>query len=49
LSARADEHSVGTSGRPPRSLERRGDRYGLETMCIGGGQGLAAVFERIVS
>ncbi len=21
-------------------------RYGLETMCIGGGQGLAAVFER---
>ena len=22
-------------------------RYGLETMCIGGGQGLAAVFERI--
>jgi acetyl-CoA C-acetyltransferase len=27
-------------------LERRGGRYGLETMCIGGGQGLAAVFER---
>jgi acetyl-CoA C-acetyltransferase len=25
---------------------RRGGRYGLETMCIGGGQGLAAVFER---
>jgi acetyl-CoA acetyltransferase len=22
-------------------------RYGLETMCIGGGQGLAAVFARI--
>jgi acetyl-CoA C-acetyltransferase len=22
-------------------------RYGLETMCIGGGQGLAAVFERV--
>jgi acetyl-CoA C-acetyltransferase len=21
-------------------------RYGLQTMCIGGGQGLAAVFER---
>ncbi len=27
-------------------LERRGGRYGLETLCIGGGQGLAAVFER---
>jgi acetyl-CoA C-acetyltransferase len=27
-------------------LQRRGGRYGLETMCIGGGQGLAAVFER---
>jgi acetyl-CoA C-acetyltransferase len=26
-------------------LQRRGARYGLETMCIGGGQGLAAVFE----
>jgi len=30
-----------------RELDRRGLRYGLETMCIGGGQGLAAVFERI--
>lgn len=28
-------------------LERREGRYALETMCIGGGQGLAAVFERI--
>ncbi len=27
-------------------LKRRGGRYGLETMCIGGGQGVAAVFER---
>jgi acetyl-CoA C-acetyltransferase len=27
-------------------LHRRKARYGLETMCIGGGQGLAAVFER---
>jgi acetyl-CoA C-acetyltransferase len=26
-------------------LKRRGARYGLETMCIGGGQGLAAIFE----
>ncbi|MBI3994178.1 MAG: acetyl-CoA C-acetyltransferase [Candidatus Lambdaproteobacteria bacterium] len=27
-------------------LRRRDGRYGLETMCIGGGMGLAAVFER---
>jgi acetyl-CoA C-acetyltransferase len=27
-------------------LGRRGGRYGLETMCIGGGQGIAALFER---
>jgi acetyl-CoA C-acetyltransferase len=30
-----------------RELDRRQGRYGLETMCIGGGQGLAAVFERL--
>jgi acetyl-CoA C-acetyltransferase len=29
-----------------REMDRRHSRYGLETMCIGGGQGLAAVFER---
>ena len=28
-----------------REMKRRDVRYGLETMCIGGGQGLAAVFE----
>jgi len=28
-------------------LTRREQRYGLETMCIGGGQGLAALFERV--
>jgi acetyl-CoA C-acetyltransferase len=27
-------------------MQRRGSRYGLETMCIGGGQGIAAIFER---
>jgi acetyl-CoA C-acetyltransferase len=27
-------------------LRRRQGRYGLETMCIGGGQGIAALFER---
>lgn len=30
-----------------RELDRREAKFGLETMCIGGGQGLAAVFERL--
>jgi acetyl-CoA C-acetyltransferase len=30
-----------------REMARRGSRYGLETMCIGGGQGMTAVFERV--
>ena len=47
-------HPVGaTGGRMlatlARELDRRQARYGLETMCIGGGQGLAAVFERVAS
>jgi acetyl-CoA C-acetyltransferase len=29
-----------------RELKRRDGKYGLETMCIGGGQGIAAIFER---
>jgi acetyl-CoA C-acetyltransferase len=32
-----------------RELDRREGRYGLETMCIGGGQGLAAIFERVAA
>lgn len=45
-------HPVGaTGGRMlaslARELDRREARYGLETMCIGGGQGLAAVFKRV--
>jgi acetyl-CoA C-acetyltransferase len=45
-------HPVGaTGGRMlatlSRELHRRDARYGLETMCIGGGQGLAAIFERV--
>jgi acetyl-CoA C-acetyltransferase len=27
-------------------MQRRKARLGLETMCVGGGQGIAAVFER---
>jgi acetyl-CoA C-acetyltransferase len=27
-------------------MQRRQVRYGLETMCVGGGQGVAAIFER---
>ncbi|ASV84851.1 acetyl-CoA C-acetyltransferase family protein [Ochrobactrum quorumnocens] len=30
-----------------REMDRRGVRYGLETMCIGGGQGIAAIFESV--
>lgn len=45
-------HPVGATGvrilaTMLREMERRGARYGIETMCIGGGQGLAAVFERV--
>jgi acetyl-CoA C-acetyltransferase len=45
-------HPVGATGARIlatllRELDRRGGRYGLETMCIGGGQGLAAIFERL--
>ena len=29
-----------------RELDRREGTYGMETMCIGGGQGLAAIFEQ---
>ncbi|HEY8448978.1 MAG TPA: thiolase family protein [Bacillota bacterium] len=28
-------------------LERHGGRYAMVTMCVGGGQGLAAIFERV--
>ncbi|MGQ4618892.1 acetyl-CoA C-acetyltransferase [Nocardia sp. R7R-8] len=44
-------HPVGATGARilttlAREMARRDARYGLETMCIGGGQGLAALFER---
>jgi len=45
-------HPVGATGGRilatlAREMDRRGVRYGLETMCIGGGQGLAAIVERV--
>jgi len=44
-------HPIGATGgrilaNLVREMHRRDARYGLETMCIGGGQGLAAVFEK---
>jgi acetyl-CoA C-acetyltransferase len=45
-------HPVGATGaintvKAVYELMRTGGRYGLVTMCIGGGQGIAAVFERV--
>jgi acetyl-CoA C-acetyltransferase len=45
-------HPVGATGARilatlAYEMWRRESRYGLETMCIGGGQGLAAVFEAV--
>jgi acetyl-CoA C-acetyltransferase len=45
-------HPVGATGailvtKLIHELHRRGGRYGLATMCIGGGQGIAAIFERV--
>jgi len=45
-------HPVGATGARilatmAHEMHRRGSRYGLETMCIGGGQGLAAIFEAV--
>ncbi len=45
-------HPVGATGaiittKAVHELHRTGGRYALVTMCIGGGQGIAAVFERV--
>jgi acetyl-CoA C-acetyltransferase len=45
-------HPVGATGaiittKAIAELHRTGGRYALVTMCIGGGQGIAAVFERV--
>jgi acetyl-CoA C-acetyltransferase len=43
-------HPIGATGailvvKAPCAPRRTGGRYGLVTMCIGGGQGIAAAFE----
>jgi acetyl-CoA C-acetyltransferase len=45
-------HPIGCSGaflatKAIYELQRIGGRFALVTMCIGGGQGIAAVFERL--
>jgi acetyl-CoA C-acetyltransferase len=45
-------HPVGATGaiittKLVHELQRTGGRYGLVTMCIGGGQGIAAIWERV--
>ncbi len=45
-------HPIGATGciltvKAVHELHRTGGRYALVTMCIGGGQGIAAIFERI--
>ena len=45
-------HPIGATGailtiKALHELKRTGGRYGLITMCIGGGQGIAAIFERV--
>ncbi|MCF2589265.1 acetyl-CoA C-acetyltransferase [Brevibacterium sp. UCMA 11752] len=47
-------HPVGATGgrilaTMLHEMKRRDSRYGIETMCIGGGQGMAAVFENLAS
>jgi acetyl-CoA C-acetyltransferase len=45
-------HPVGATGailtvKLMYELERIGGRYGLVSLCIGGGQGIATIFERV--
>jgi acetyl-CoA C-acetyltransferase len=45
-------HPIGATGciltiKALYELERIGGRYALVTMCIGGGQGIAAIYERL--
>jgi acetyl-CoA C-acetyltransferase len=43
-------HPIGATGARimttlTHEMKRRGGSYGLESMCVGGGQGMAAIFE----
>ena len=45
-------HPVGATGailtvKLMHELERRNAKYGLVSLCIGGGQGIASIFERV--
>ena len=45
-------HPIGATGaiittKAIHELHRTGGKYALVTMCIGGGQGIAAIFERV--
>jgi acetyl-CoA C-acetyltransferase len=45
-------HPVGATGailtvKIMHEMERRNARYGLVSLCIGGGQGIASIFERV--
>jgi acetyl-CoA C-acetyltransferase len=45
-------HPVGATGsiltvKLMHELERTGGRYGIVSLCIGGGQGIATLFERV--
>jgi len=45
-------HPIGATGgvltvKALYELQRTGGKYALVTMCIGGGQGISAVFERL--
>jgi acetyl-CoA C-acetyltransferase len=45
-------HPIGATGailavKTVHELQRTGGRYGLASMCIGGGQGVTAIFERV--
>jgi acetyl-CoA C-acetyltransferase len=47
-------HPIGATGciltvKAMYELQRTGGRYALVSMCIGGGQGIAAVFERFAA
>jgi acetyl-CoA C-acetyltransferase len=45
-------HPLGATGailtvKLMHEMERRGSKYGLVSLCIGGGQGIASIFERV--